>query len=95
MSESTKNNVTWTARTKSTVDTTKDGEISVVITGLPTEKETSGATIGAMRIILLYDAIENWCKEKFGDDHEFPAVVEDARKQLNMKSRYSPTKVTE
>lgn len=89
------NNLIKMARTKSIIDTNKDGEFFVKITGIPTDKETDGSTIGAMRIVLMYDALENWCKERFNDDElKLSDLVEDARKQLRLKSRYSPSKVT-
>ena len=87
------NNVVHLARTKSLIDTTKDGEFSITIKGLPTEKDAHPGTIGAMRLVLVHDALENWLKEKFGEDATLSELVATAREQLGLKSRYEPSKI--
>jgi len=83
------NNLIKMARTKSVVEM-DEGTFAMKITGIPTEKESSRVAIGMMRVVLAYEAIENWAHEKVGGSKNLADIVAEARRELRIKSKYTP-----
>lgn len=70
----------------------KDDTFTLKITGLP-YKDTDQATMGMLTLVMAYDSLEAWVKEKLGEGcPDLPAVVAEARSKITLKSKYGLTK---